>query len=489
MSKNSKTKKYGKKRINKFSNKYKTNYSPLYSYNLNENEIIEKELDIVNDNIDKLMDVTVRSEVNSSLVKNIISIVEDFLRSNKLICYGGTAINNILPLEDRFYDYSKEVPDYDFFSKNALRDAKRLADIYIEKGFTEVEAKSGIHIGTYKLFVNFIPVADITQLSSNIFDNLFKNSLDIFGISYAPPDYLRMSMYLELSRPRGDVARWEKVAKRLSLLNKSFPMKVSQDCFKSDFSKAVACSGGECKLNENKRIITLQHLIGLGLVFFGGYASSLYSKYMTNEKKQLLKDIPYYDIISSDAKKDTMLLKVKLKYDGFENIKIKKHASKSENIPEHFELLIDNKPVAFVYQALACHNYNVIRIDNTNIHIATIDTMLNMYLIFIYSNEKHLNNNRIMCMASFIFDLHQKNRLNQKGIFRRFGLPCIGIQETLMDIRRKRSEKYEELKKENIKESEKEFEKHFLRYIPSKTKQAKKTIKNIKKRKNKTRRK
>ena len=42
---------------------------------------------------------------------------------------------------------------------------------------------------------------------------------------YAPPNFLRMSMYLELSRPEGDVSRWEKVLKRLILLNKHYPLR------------------------------------------------------------------------------------------------------------------------------------------------------------------------------------------------------------------------------------------------------------------------
>ena len=32
-----------------------------------------------------------------------INIVEDFLKRKRLICYGGTAINNILPKKDQFY--------------------------------------------------------------------------------------------------------------------------------------------------------------------------------------------------------------------------------------------------------------------------------------------------------------------------------------------------------------------------------------------------
>ena len=37
-------------------------------------------------------------------VKEIITIVENFIRRKKVICYGGTAINNILPKNAQFYN-------------------------------------------------------------------------------------------------------------------------------------------------------------------------------------------------------------------------------------------------------------------------------------------------------------------------------------------------------------------------------------------------
>ena len=86
-------------------------------------------------------------------MKTIISIVEKFIKDNKLICYGGTAINNILPKEDQFYDLSREIPDYDFFSPDAKNDAKKLADIYGNLGYSDVEAKAGQHFGTFNVFV------------------------------------------------------------------------------------------------------------------------------------------------------------------------------------------------------------------------------------------------------------------------------------------------------------------------------------------------
>lgn len=52
---------------------------------------------------------------NSEEVKIIISILENFIIRKKCICYGGTAINNILPKYAQFYNRDVEIPDYDFF--------------------------------------------------------------------------------------------------------------------------------------------------------------------------------------------------------------------------------------------------------------------------------------------------------------------------------------------------------------------------------------
>ena len=61
-----------------------------------------------------------RKVVGNEEVQKIIKIVEDFIIKKKLVCYGGTAINNILPEEAQFYDKEAEIPDYDFFSSTAF---------------------------------------------------------------------------------------------------------------------------------------------------------------------------------------------------------------------------------------------------------------------------------------------------------------------------------------------------------------------------------
>jgi hypothetical protein len=98
--------------------------------------------------------------------------------------------------------------------------------------------------------------------------------------------------------------------------------------------------------------------------------------------------------------------------------------------------------------------------------IATIDTMLSFYLAFLYIDNPLYNYNpdRILCMAHFLFEVQQRNRLTQKGLLKRFSINCIGHQETIEEMRAKKAEKYSELK---ANRKSKEFEEWFLRYRPS----------------------
>lgn len=420
----------------------------------------EKELEILREAVDKAERKSGRKLVESEQIQNIISIVENFIRKKKLICYGGTAINNILPVEDQFYDKSVELPDYDFFSYNALNDAKELADIYYEQGYTDVEAKSGVHVGTYKVFVNFIPVADITYLDKKIFNELNKDVIKINGILYAPPNYLRMAMYLELSRPEGDVSRWEKVLKRLTLLNKHYPLK-NPKCDHINFMRSFEGSQEDVHTIYN----TVKHsLIDQGLVFFGGYANSLYGKYMPERyRHKISTNTPDFDVLSKDPETSAIIVKERLEDEGFENVKIYKKPPIGELIDYHYEISIGKDSVAYIYKPPACHSFNVIRIGGKKVKIATIDTMLSFYLAFLYANRNYYDADRILCMAQYLFTVQIKNRLKQSGLLKRFSLTCYGKQETMSDLRNEKAEKFKELK--NKKHTE-EYEKYFLRYIP-----------------------
>ena len=441
----------------------------------------ECELAILRQAIDKAEYKEGRKKLNNPEIKEIIKIVEDFLRVKKRICYGGTAINNILPEQDQFYDKEVELPDYDFFSPDPLNDAKTLADIYFKKGFDEVEAKAGAHAGTFKVFVNFIPVADITFLESKLYKSLMKKSLTIGGIYYSPPNYLRMLMYLELSRPAGNISRWEKVLKRIILLNKNYPLK-GKDCEFIEIQRIIDPKSKLTKNIQNKIFnVTRDSFISQGLVFFGAMANEMYLKHLRNLKRNLLPKIPDFDVLSTEPHQSAIILKERLKSEGIENITIKKHEGIGEIIAPHYEIKVLGETIAFIYEPLACHSYNLIYKNKRKIKIATIDTMLSFYLAFLYVDKEYYDPNRIICMAEYLFKVQQANRLEQKGILRRFSVNCYGNQLTMEKMREEKAVKYKELKN---KRGSKEWDWYFYKYSPFDEYLKKEIKKN--KRKNKT---
>ena len=388
-------------------------------------------------------------------ISKMITILENFLKKKKCICYGGTAINNILPKYAQFYDRDIEIPDYDFYSKNAMADAKELADIYFKEGFQEVEAKAGVHFGTYKVFVNFIAIADITYLHPTLFDAIEREAKTVSGIKYSPPNLLRLNMFLELSRPAGDTSRWEKVLKRLTLLNKHYPLK-AHDCKTVDFQRNM----DNFKDKSEEIYITLRNAFSdQDAIFLGGYAVRLFSKYVKNNSS-IIKKLPDFDVISEDPENLAIIVLEQLKEIGI-NAEAVEHEEIGELVPKHIEIRVKNETLAMIYYPIACHSYNSINLSGTSIKVATIDTMLSFYLAFYYSDLPYQPKKRLLCMSKYLFDVENKNKLEQKGLLKRFSINCKGLQPTLESIRSQKVKKFAELKH---KRNSKEYDLWFLKY-------------------------
>lgn len=420
----------------------------------------KKELALLRKAVEEAEQNTGRKQIESKEIGNIINIVETFLRVKRLVCYGGTAINNILPNRDKFYDPETEIPDFDFYSPNALLDTKALAEKFVLQGYEDVEAKSAIHKGTYKVYVNFIPVADITSIDPLLYKALKKESLKVNGIHYAPPNFLKMAMYLELSRPAGDVSRWEKVLKRLNVLNKNYPIVNSIECSKVKFQRKF-----ETETSKSSLVFTTIRdiLVNQEVVFFGGYAFSLYRKYIMPKNKRPKNDVPDFDVLSDDPLTTATVVKEKMSEGGFKNVTVTKKDGVGEIIPTHYEIRVDDETICFIYQTNACHSFNTIKINGVDTHVATIDTILSFYLAFIYSDKPYYDKERLLCMAKYIFEVQQRNKTRQTGLVKRFTTQCYGEQVTLRDMRYYKTEKYKLLKKNK---NCNEYNELFLRYFP-----------------------
>jgi hypothetical protein len=375
-----------------------------------------------------------------------LAVVKKFLKEHPVLCYGGTAINNLLPKKDQFYNPEEDVPDYDFFSKTPQAHSVIIANQLRKEGIAAVEVKPGMHLGTFKVFADFTGVADITHLDEEIFDRLWEQAEVRQGIHYVPVNFLRMSMYLELSRPHGDVSRWEKVYSRLELLNKAYPASCSKKDAKQHEELTNEQQKGVLKLLKNEDVVLLS---------------------VSAAEIHLNKN--WTTPIGLLAERETIERLTK-----GEKIEVNEE---NDILPRRTSVLSEDgtKSLFRFYETTACHSYH--EMEN-GVRVASIPTTLQFFFAYLYSGAQEENVASVLCIAQRLVDV-----ANSKAK-RRFELltpkECIGVQETFVEMKRNKAELFEKLGKDR---SSKDFIEYFFTYNPddaSSKKKAKAAIKKLK---------
>lgn len=410
--------------------------------------VFQDQITVLEGAIKEAQEVIDYESANNPEIQYALDLVAQFIRRKKRICYGGTAINALLPKELKFYDEEKELPDYDFFTDNPEEDISELVDDLLSAGFTEVNERIGIHAGTHKVLVNFIPIADITKLEPSIYAVLYKRSKTVKGIHYADPDFLRMMMYLELSRPRGEVSRWTKVYERLALLNAAFPVDLCKS-HETSLNKVIGSvyiplSVREKILDyilENKRI-----LAGADVALF--YDVVLKSKtYHSPSIQWFLKRNGIVVFMSVEAIRDGIAIR-----DLFaDTIKLETIHGSHESVPERVVLYYKNKPFLMIVQAIACHSYNTIVLKDRNekLLIGSLDTLITLYYSLALFTDDHLIlQTSILCLCQKLVELSKKlYKLGNKGPLPAFSISCIGYQKGFATLLREKAARIADEKK------------------------------------------
>jgi hypothetical protein len=384
--------------------------------------------------IDKLQLENDKKAAANPIIKKSLDIVKEFLQTHPVMCYGGTAINNLLPEKDRFYDPTVDIPDYDFYSKTPQEHAMILANKLSDAGVESVEAKPGMHLGTFKVFADYEGVADITHLDEDIFDRLWKEKVVKDGIHYVTPNFLRLSMYLELSRPRGDVSRWKKVYDRLNLLNKHYPME---------------CPAGEhieeTELTDEQRKEVENILLTKPVVLLGITASQIH------QKKTPKWSAPVTLLAEPETLKQLT-----------EGKKTEEHAG-SEILPGHVDVLDGGDNVVLrIHETAACHSYHKMK---DGMRVASIPTMLQFFFAYMYAGVHEDELTHLLCVTQRLVDLASSKEKRRYALLT--PIDCIGTQETLTDMKRHKAQLYNELSKNK---SSTEFLTYFFSYNPRVTK-------------------
>lgn len=383
-----------------------------------------------------------KSTAGNSDIKKMMGIVYKFMQTHRVLGYGGTALNNLLPKSKQFYDFSKEVPDYDFYSETPQEHSKTIADRLAAVGLDNIQVKPGVHLGTFKVFADYIPVADVSTLSKPIFTKLWNDSVVKDGVRYVPPNFLRMSVYLELSRPMGNVERWTKVYKRIRLLNEEYPVV----CPTSD--EAVNEEYATPEIREKLEDLMLKNEV----VLLGFNASTIQSG--KDEWKLPL------DVLVEPKNFDHINKKI-IDIFGRGEAKKREFEEYGELLPAHADIVHGNKLLVRVFETIACHSYHRLP---SGLMVASIPTLLNFFFAMLYADKEfveHTSRQRLVCTA------HKLMEIANNSSRRRFKLltpiTCLGKQEELTDLMRKKSQLYDKLSKNKQSSA---FMRYFFSYTP-----------------------
>ena len=374
-----------------------------------------------------------------------LNTVRNFLKSKKRVCYGGTAMNAILPPEKQFYNTEIDLPDYDFFTPEPEEDVEDIVRMLKSAGVKNVHHKIGIHEGTKKIMANFTPIADITYLSKNVYDIFYKRSIIRDGFHYTDPEILRMMMYLELSRPKGEVSRWGKVYERLQLINKEFPPKRNLGYTRKESNKERSA-----RLPASLRSTVFSLCIDNQRSVIIGKLDTFYEKAISKVKAPTFDIESYNGIIgwlTPDLKGDAK--KIQAILGGSPTCRLYLHPAKNVVMSEYVEVRYKDVPAILLVEETACHSYVTFPVeDGRSISIASLDTLITLYYsiaIFTVKARQYIPN--IERTAAKLVVLDEKNRLAKNPKIPAFPLVCHGYQKGYPTLLKEKMERVKREKK------------------------------------------
>jgi hypothetical protein len=316
---------------------------------------------------------------------SVIKTISKFVIQKNLILYGGLVINLMLPKKHRFYkDYT--INDYDCYSKSPLEDSYELSEMIKKAKYKYIKIRRALHEKTYRIYVYGKQIFDITFMGEKLYDTLIEyNKKEVKKFKFykskykiIPLEIIKQNLYFELARPEQSGFRWEKIYKRLQLLENTYPLKESK--------KVLKCIPVQKEYNT-----LVKRLLGFikkkKLPIIESFALKLYNE-SSKCCYRLSNDSIYITILSKNIEK-TMddvkkLINAQLSTDKY-TLKIKKILSSEIYKHAYYVVQLINKETGFHFNLIKiveCKN-ECFSVDKVNGYIVgSIDT--NIY--FLYTN-------------------------------------------------------------------------------------------------------
>ena len=409
-----------------------------------------------------------------------LAVVRKFIMDKGLKLYGGLAIDEHLKkYKDPIYKKS-EFPDYDVFSPNAWEHAKELCDILYKLGYYFIEAKSSVlnneHHQTYKVSVDTIYILDLTQsgctpeelekkkcencgLSTDnkcfsLFNHIPCIDLKKYNvkkpqvltktynfhknISYFPkkmfvcePEWLKISMYRELTEPMSNPSRLVKVASRLDKFNKYFKSEPRYSC---DKAKVPLKNKYGLLLEFVEQFLNKKKLIHYGTTAYNFYVKNKHPQYEVQDFGVYSGNLlGAFNTINEDSDIELLLKALNEKYSG--------HSFRYENKLVYWkEIDINNyciyvrlkghksyhKLVTFT-EIMECMPY----IQYNGVRYATLDRMKHIiYRGVVLPGVIQMTETNFRDYECMLTNLLKsvKNQKPKRDKYRRFVKKCVGAQ-------------------------------------------------------------
>lgn len=415
-----------------------------------DDESISEYVRIASETADTIIKDLTRESVFDPNMIQALTIVEREIKKRKLVVYGGTALNSILPESLQFYDTEYDLPDWDFFSDNPIIVAVNIADYVKDATGLETAVVTAAHEGTYKVFADGQAIADITYVSKKVLKIMREHAILKNGIYYSGPDYLRMSAYLEMSRPLGQPDRWEKVIKRISLLNRAYPIIVpSKDDQKDTVDDMVYSE----KMKLLEKLIKIQNIStkrvdteeGDLFAFIGPEIFSLVKRILTKGDEPPIKPsrIPGGILLMSPTPEQT----AKIISNVCESeVTVISREGAGEFLGDQY-VIYSGKTQEPGYELCtivgvidACQSVHTIRVTFEDkmkgVRIGSIESMVYVYSALVFADD--IGSMTYYSLRKAIDDLiklHIRVLKEQKRPLLPFEVECIGKQLTIKDMR------------------------------------------------------
>ena len=399
---------------------------------------VRKQLDVLSQAVKEAQQRIDYSVAHNPEIMKAIEVVEHFLRKTGRVCYGGQAINAHLPEALKFYDEEYDVPDYDFFTPNSKKDIRELVGLLKKAGFDDISEKPGVHEGTRKIYVNFVAIADMTSLDEELYKKYSKDSITVAGIHYLNEDILRMMMYLELSRPQGEVERWNKVFERLTLLNKAKPI---QRC--TERTPRIPT------IDSRTREKIIQYIIQEKKVLAGAEVGFIYRSYNEREPgsmEWIVHSGGPIVFFSDDLESDALDIQEII---GKKGTSIQKKSGYGDYIPSRYVVRKNKRIIAYLIDETSCNSYNEIPLGQYgSLRIASLDTLIYLFLLLgLLADETRTLGLSLLCVAQRFVELLNRIRSAPYSRFPAFTVTCSGHQKSFATLLREKATRAEKKSK------------------------------------------